>query len=215
MLQVQPDKIRDNPVPPSVWLEEAKVDNQRVALRDSRFPLRVPGGVKIWDLPPAGKALELAPSHGKLEFAFTALSFNSPENVHFRHRLKNFDTEWVEAGTQRSAKYPRLAAGRYEFEVSACDESGVWNERGFHLALVVQPLFWQTWWFRLGVLGVFTAGVGGAVRYFSFRRLRREVERRERQEGLQKGRTRIARDMHDEVGSKLSRLSLLRTCGNA
>jgi signal transduction histidine kinase len=77
------------------------------------------------------------------------------------------------------------------------------------LPLVVQPFSWQTWWFRLGVVMAFTASVVGLVRYLSFRRLRRELERLERQAELQKERTRIARDMHDEVGAKLSRLSLL------
>jgi len=85
----------------------------------------------------------------------------------------------------------------------------VWNEQGFHLSFVVQPFFWQTWWFRLGVVGAFTAGVIGAVRYFSFRRLRLKLARLEQAEALHRERARIARDMHDEVGTKLSRLSLL------
>jgi signal transduction histidine kinase/ligand-binding sensor domain-containing protein len=198
VLTVQPDKIRDNPIPPAVLLKQVKLDDRLVALYQSQFPLRAPG-----------EPLQLPPRHGKIEFAFTALSFNSPENVHFRYRLKGFDTEWVEAGAQRSAKYPRLRAGRYEFEVTACNEAGVWSQAGFRLPLTVQPFYWQTWWFGLGVLAAFTAAVIGLVRYVSFRRLRRKLDHLERQAELQKERARIARDMHDEVGAKLSRLSLL------
>jgi signal transduction histidine kinase/ligand-binding sensor domain-containing protein len=209
LLMVQPEKIRANPTPPPVLLNEVKVDDHRVALYDSQSPLRALDEAKLTDLRPPGVELQLLPGHGKLEFAFTALSFNSPENVHFRYRLKGFDTEWMEAGTQRSAKYPRLPAGRYEFEVTACNEAGVWNETGFRLPFTVPPFFWQTWWFRLGALAAFTGSVAGLVRYFSFRRLQRELEQLARQAELQKERARIARDMHDEVGAKLSRLSLL------
>lgn len=209
LLTVQPDKIRDNPTPPPVLLREVKVDEHLVALYDSRMPLLATGEAKLTDLKGAGATMQLAPHHTKLEFGFTALSFNSPENVHFRHRLKGFDEEWIEAGTQRNAKYPRLPAGRYEFEVTACNEAGVWNQTGFRLPFVVRPYFWQTWWFRLGVLAAFTASLIALVRYFSFRRLRRQLVQLERQAELQRERTRIARDMHDEVGTKLSRLSLL------
>ena len=209
LLTVQPDKIRDNPVAPHVLLTDVKVDDHLVALQDLQSPLRAPSGSLLADLRTSGMSLELPPQHGKIEFAFTALSFNSPENVHFRHRLKGFDEEWIEAGTQRNAKYPRLPAGRYEFEVTACNEAGVWNQTGFRLPFVVRPFFWQTWWFRLGVLAAFTASLVALVRYFSFRRLRRQLVQLERQAELQRERTRIARDMHDEVGTKLSRLSLL------
>lgn len=209
LLTVQPEKISGNPLSPHVLLTEVKVDDQLVALHDSRSALRSPSSLSLVNLKSPGVSVELPPRHGKIEFEFTALSFNSPENVHFRHRLKNFDTDWVEAGTQRIAKYPRLNPGAYEFEVTACNEAGVWSEDGFHLPFVVQPIFWQTWWFRVGVVLVFTASVIGVVRYFSFRRLRAELDHLARQAELQKERTRIARDMHDEVGSKLSRLSLL------
>ena len=209
VLTVQPDKIRDNPIPPSVLVKEVRMDDRLFALYESRFPLRAPGESKLMDLRAPGGPLQLPPQHSKIEFAFTALSFNSPENVQFRYRLKGFDTEWIEGGTQRSAKYPRLPANRYEFEVTACNEAGVWSQTGFRLPFTVQPFYWQTWWFRFGVLAAFTAGVIGLVRYVSFRRLRRELDHLERQAELHKERTRIARDMHDEVGSKLSRLSLL------
>jgi signal transduction histidine kinase/ligand-binding sensor domain-containing protein len=205
----QPHKMRDNPEPPPVVLERVTVDDLTVARYDYKFPL-LPADK------PSGEALQsmtaplrLPPRHQKLEFQFAALSYSSPENVQFRYQLKNFDQNWNESGPTPSARYPRLAAGNYEFQVQACNEAGVWNEVGFRLNLAVLPFFWQTWWFRFGVLATFTAGVVGVVRYFSFRRLQRELARLEQQAALHRERTRIARDMHDEVGSKLSRLSLL------
>jgi hypothetical protein len=89
------------------------MDDHPVALYDSHFPLRAPGESKLLDLHAPGQPLQLPPRHAKIEFAFTALSFSSPENVQFRYRLRGFDTEWTEAGTQRNAKYPHLPAGSY------------------------------------------------------------------------------------------------------
>lgn len=209
LVTVQPDRIHDNPLPPPVLLTEVRIDDRIVAVRDSKMPLRAPGQANLVDLGVPAATLKLPPGHTKLEFAFTALSFSSPENVHFRYWLRGFDKEWIEAGTQRTAKYPLLPAGPYEFQVTACNDAGVWNETGFRFPFEVEPFLSQTWWFRIGVVALFTSGIIGLVRYFSFRRLRFKLLRLEQEEALHRERARIARDMHDEVGTKLSRLSLL------
>ena len=206
---VYADKLVDSLQPPPVVLDRVRVDDRAVALHDSRSPLRAPSHRPMLELGDSGGRLDLPAAHRKLEFDFAALSFASPENVSFRYCLKNFDPDWIEAGAQRSATYPRLPAGSYEFRVQACENGGAWSERGGRLELEVMPFFWQEWWFRLGMLTLFTASIIGVVRYFSYRRLRRELERLEELAALHKERARIARDMHDEVGSKLSRLSLL------
>ncbi len=208
LLMIQPDKIRDNPTPPPVVLERVSVDDQAVALRDVRLHTPAPGSAPLADLL-TGHDLHLSPGHRKLEFEFAALSFTSPESVHFRYRLKNFDKEWIEVGTQHAATYPQLPAGNYEFKVIACNNAGVWNEKGATIAFTVAPFFWQTWWFRSVGLVLFTAALIKAVRNFSFRRLREKMRGLEQQAALNKERVRIARDMHDEVGAKLTRLSLL------
>ena len=56
------------------------------------------------------------------------------------------------------------------------------------LAFEVEPFFWQTWWFRLGVLGALVATVVGVVRYVSFRRLRLRLLRLEQETAVQKER---------------------------
>jgi signal transduction histidine kinase/ligand-binding sensor domain-containing protein len=209
VLTVQPDKIRDNPIPPAVYVQEVKLDDQPVALYESRFPLRTPVESRLMDLHASGRPLQLPPRHTKIEFAFTALSFNSPENVQFRYRLKGFDTEWIEAGTLRSARYPQLPAGPYEFEVTACNEAGVWNETGFHLPFAVRPFFWQNWWFRTLLVMTFTAMVIAIVRYVSFRRLRLRMQHLEQQAVLDKERTRIAKDLHDDLGASMTQMTLV------
>ena len=209
LLTVRPAGVHLNPVPPPVHLERVMVDDQTVALYDSQSPLRTGPNTGALDLRQTNAVLQLPPRQRKMEFEFAALSFSSPENVQFRYRLDNFDDQWVEAGREHTAKYPHLPPGNYRFRVIACNNSGIWNEAGAVLTFVVAPFFGQPWWFRGLALLLFTAGVVAVVRYVSFRRLRARMALLEQQAAVEKERTRIARDMHDEVGAKLTRLSLL------
>jgi hypothetical protein len=209
LLSVRPAILHDNTVPPPVVLERVSVDDKTVALYDAQSPLQTQSGNGWLDLRQSKIRLSLSPRHRKLEFEFAALSFASPENVLLRYRLDNFDENWVEAGTHRRAIYPHLPPGGYQFHVAACNNAGVWNETGASLKFTVPPFFWQQWWFRGLVLIVFTALVVAVVRYVSFRRLHARMAQLEQQAAIEKERTRIARDMHDEVGAKLTRLSLL------
>ena len=97
----------------------------------------------------------------------------------------------------------------YRFHVIACNNSGVWNETGAVLAFSVEPFFWERWWFRFAVLGVFTLSVIAIVRYVSFRRLHHHVRQLEHQTTLHKERARIAKDIHDELGANLTQIALL------
>ncbi len=209
LLRVQPDRIQDNTNPPPVVLERVTVDDHAIALWKGRSPLRAGADTNAVDLSSSGATLRLAPGHRKVGFEFTALSYASSENVNFRYRLDNFDKDWIEAEGQRIAKYPRLPAGRYNFQVQACNNAGVWNWAGFKLPFEVTPFVWQTWWFRLLVLAGFTTVVAGSARCFFSRRLQRQVEQLEQQAAVQKDRARIAQDLHDDLGAGLTEIGLL------
>jgi signal transduction histidine kinase len=73
----------------------------------------------------------------------------------------------------------------------------------------VEPFLWQTWWFQLAIVAAFTGVLIASVRYVSFRRLRSRVRTLEQQAALEKERARIARDIHDDVGNRLTKITLL------
>jgi len=209
LLMVEAGNIRDNPEPPPVRLERVTVDDQTMALYDARSPLHVERGTNLLDLRDPAGGLRVAPGHRKLEIEFAALSFASPENVQFRYRLGGFDRKWTEAGPRHHATYPQLPAGDYEFRVLACNNAGVWNETGAALALVVSPFFWETWWFRIGGGVATVIAAGGSVFLVSRRRYRQKLARLEARRALEHERSRIAKDIHDDLGASLTHIILL------
>jgi len=153
--------------------------------------------------------LRLGPGLRSLDVAFTAVSFTAPQQTRFRHMLEGFDLDWVASEGTRRAHYGPLPPGRYRFRVIAVNADGVWNEAGDSLSLVVVAPIWRSWWF-LASSGLLAVGVIWAVvRYITFRRLRARLKLSEQKRAMERERTRIAQDMHDEIGSKLTRISFL------
>jgi hypothetical protein len=188
LLKVDTAAENPNRRPPPMLLDECRIDNRPVTLDR---PVRVKSDAR------------------KLEFRFSVLSYTAPERVQVRHRLDGFDSDWVEAGSIRAVNYPKLPPGDYRLHINACNNDGVWNEQGIQLAFVVLPAWWQTPWFRAMALAGFAVLIGLSVRYWSHRRLRRELERMEQHQALEKERARIARDLHDDLGVSLTQIALL------
>ena len=191
LVVVDPAGASINPLPPPVRIEEMRVDDKKFADGYYAGPLKIP------------------PGRHRIEFEYNGLSFVAPEKVRFKCRLNNFEPEWADAGTKRVATYNYIPPGNYSFQVTACNNDGVWNETGARLKFEVLPYFWQTTWFRI-LAGVATVLVASAAVWFDTRRrMRRKLERAERQRDIERERTRIARDIHDDLGAQLTRITMM------
>jgi signal transduction histidine kinase/ligand-binding sensor domain-containing protein len=150
------------------------------------------------EIPTVGlERLELEYWEDTLEFEFAALSFAQPEGNRYRYWLEGLDEDWVEAGDRRFARYVRVPAGNYTLHVQAANHDGVWNRAGITLPIVVSPPVWETLWFRLLVGAAVAAAIYGLYRY----RLARLL-------AVERLRTRIAGDLHDQLSSDLSGIAL-------
>lgn len=159
-------------------------------------------------LPSSDSSLTLAPGSGRiLEFQYTANTFMGAEKTRFQYRLVGLDRNWIEAGLSRRAYYANVSPGAYRFEVRAASKHGVWSERGASMRLILQPHFYQTWWFYLAggasIAGLLYQGIAWRLKEL------RKIERLERHIALEDQRKRIARDIHDELGSSLTQIAQL------
>ena len=195
--------LRENLEPPPVLIKQVLVDDKVVATYGGVIPVQ-----HAVDLNEPQTVLQLPPSHHRLEFDFTVLSFSAPENIQCQYHLTGFDDDWIDAGTLRNVSYSRLPAGDYQFQVRARNGDGAWDETG-RLTLSVSPFFWQTWWFRLTAFFGLAVVAILIVRQILLRRLRLKLRALEQESALEKERSRIAKDIHDDLGGSLTQIKLL------
>ncbi len=182
-----------------------------LAIADTAAPPAFVVSAKCDDEPRAldQGALRISARVRKLELRLSVLCLSTPDRVQIKYRLDGFDSEWIAAGSDRTAVYPRLPPGSYRLRAMASLGNGVWKETPSALTLTVIPLWWQTLWFQLAVTAAGVALVVFVVRTVSHRRLRSRLERLERESAIERERARIARNIHDDLGASLTRISLL------
>ena len=209
MAVIRPEWMVDDPPAPAVIIERLSVNGQPVAAYDNRIaPSHNPAG-GVAELYGLTDKLSLGRGVHQLGVEYNVVSFAGQDNVRFRYRLNGLDDFWVDARTQRTAYYSQVPPGHYQFRVSACNNEGIWNETGTTLEFTVVPYFWQTTWFRV-LSGLAAVGlVGGGVWLETRRRHRHKIERLEFQQAVERERGRIARDMHDDLGSHLTQIVML------
>src|SRR5271170_1719068 len=179
---IDPHHIPFNKLPPPVHIEEVTADRktywQNLSGDASSSHPRLPPLVR------------------DLTIDYTALSFVAPEKVLFRYKLEGLDSDWQDAGNRRQAFYTNLPPRNYRFRVSACNNSGVWNEAGTFLDFSIAPAYYQTTWFRVSCVAAFLVLLWGLYR------LRIQQLQHQFAIGLEarvNERTRIARDLHDTL----------------
>jgi len=200
VVSVIPREVKVNRRPPPVVIEEMRVDGEpsdfKAVANDETISAAIP-------------PLRIAPGRHYVEFRFTGINFTSPDKVRFKWQLEGAEKRWRESVNQRSAGYGPLLPGEYRFRVLAANSDGFWNEAGASIGFAVQPFFWQTWWFETSLIGGVCLGLVLVATFAQHRRHRLELERLEHRNEMERERTRIAQDLHDDLGTGLTQISLL------
>ena len=142
--------------------------------------------------------VELAPDRNQLQIDFASIGFAPGDVLRYQYELIGADTDWSSPSLERTVTYAKLAPGAYRFVVRALNADGLSSPQPAAVAFRVLAPFWQQWWF----LGLSGALAGLAFVGLHRNRVRRLVE-------LERIRTRIAGDLHDEIGSTLSQIAIL------
>jgi signal transduction histidine kinase len=128
---------------------------------------------------------------------FAAPYFSGTEKIQYRYMLEGVDKDWVDAGTRNVASYPNTGSGNFSFRVRASVDNGQWVESKMVLRIEVVPPFWKRLWFY-AIIALLIGGAAFAVYGYSINELLKR----------QAIRNKIAQDLHDNIGSTLSSISV-------
>ena len=180
-----PEEVKDNPHIPPIVLTSFKIFEQEVASTE------ISGTID------AVKEISLSYKDNFFSFEFVALDYTNPQKNQYAYKLEDFDEDWICSGTRRYASYTNLYPGEYIFKVKGSNNDGVWNEEGASVKIIITPPYWQTLWFRGLTASLILLIAFGGYRLHVAKLL--EMERL---------RVRIASDLHDDIGSTLTKISL-------
>lgn len=189
----RPEQVRTNTFQPKVQLTDFRV-NERHYQADTYIGETT--------------EIELDYNHSTFSVHFTALDFFSNGQNVYQYRLKGWETEWITT-SNTFARYVRLPAEKYVFEIKAANSDGFWSDEIRQLSIFIKPPFWQTWWFRfIAFLSVLALGIGMyrwrilSIKRFQQERLDLVVKTQEAE------RKQLASELHDDLGMQLSTLQI-------
>ena len=209
---IDPRAVRRNEVPPPVVIEQVRADDELIfgdgmeseaQGKDSEPAVPEPDNRRS-----SSNHHRLAAGRARvLEIHYTANSFAAPSRMRFKYRLDGYDRDWrYDEDNRRVAFYTRLRPGAYNFQVAACNNHDVWCELPATFSFTLAPYYWQTPMFFV-MVGAALVGFAAAIQAYRLRWQRR-VLRLEQKQAMADERTRIARDLHDDLGTALTGLAL-------
>jgi signal transduction histidine kinase/ligand-binding sensor domain-containing protein len=143
------------------------------------------------------ESIRLPYTRNRIELRFAALSYRDPAMLRYQVRLRR-DAPWLDASSRPSFQFVDLPPGTYQPEVRASLDGSRWSEAPARLSFAVLPPFWRTWWFAAAVSTLVASAAYGIYHA----RVARLI-------ALERVRTDIATDLHDDIGASLSRTAIL------
>jgi signal transduction histidine kinase/ligand-binding sensor domain-containing protein len=190
VFEVEPVIPAQNNAEPQLLIEEIKINGKQVL--QSPYPLK------------------LNYSQRNINFSVAAPTFVDERQVKYSYLLTGGgNTAWSDTTSSADIALLNLSPGNYTLKVKAFFSSTSYSPKELEFSFAILPPWWQTWWFKLGI-GLLGIGLLGLiVRNYYQRKLRSQRATLEKQQAIEKERTRIATDMHDDLGAGLSRIKFL------
>lgn len=216
--QVEFDELREAPDGRTLWLGgpdgafsvdlAAAAPKFRAPEARWRAVRLLEGDHSVFDgagLPPGAVALPAAQRAVRLEFAAAALRVHlgGKTGVEYRTRAAGVDHGWTPWSANATRELTNLPPGDVRLEVQARNHLG--GEGPVAVLTLALPYFWwETWWVRTLAVVVGVLLVAAVVRWLVRRQFQQRIALLEAQAAVQQERLRIARDMHDDLGSTLA-----------
>ena len=128
---------------------------------------------------------------------YSPLSYNDRDNLKYYYRLEGSENSWILSDPRLGVRVAALSPGKYVFMIRSENQEGKFSAIT-RLPITIKPAFYQTWWFFSMIILLILLGIFILHRY----RLRRLLE-------VHRLREKVARDLHDDVGSTLTSIHIL------
>jgi two-component sensor histidine kinase len=182
LLLFQPSHFTTSKAPPDVAITDFKLFNQFLPV-DSLLQHR---------------QITLGPDQNSFSIYFSSLSYQQNGRLTFYYRMEGINKDWLISDGTHFQNYALLPPGQYEFQVFAENSEGVRSPNITKLSVVIEPPFWRTAWFLCLLTVLFIL----AVYHLHNLRIQRLL-------AVERVRSRVARDLHDDMGSTLSTINIL------
>lgn len=167
-----------------------------------------PNIVKVYHFP--NDTLDLGYSDLTLRLRFVAPSWHNPRRVTYYCKLIGVDNNWTDLGNEGRVQYSLLTPGSYFFRVRAVSPEGIVDSTGATLCFVIAPPFWATAWFRVITALVIFGSLIILLRTIATRSQRKKIGvLKLRNQIMEQERVRFSRDIHDEIGTGLTKIAVL------
>jgi signal transduction histidine kinase/ligand-binding sensor domain-containing protein len=167
--------------------------------RDTVPPAIFITGLQVNGRPvPLQSEVDLGSTDRSCRVEFATVRLRRPRDIRYQYMLSGIDTAWSAPSRERSISLAGLRPGTYTLLLRAVNSEQIASIAPARLRLVVRPPFWQSWWFIL----LTVAAIGGILVFVIRSRVRRLLE-------IERIRARIAADLHDDIGSGLTRIALM------
>jgi ligand-binding sensor domain-containing protein/two-component sensor histidine kinase len=143
----------------------------------------------------------LAYNQNNLKFEFSLLSHFREAATRYRTQMVGLEAEPTDWATSPNREFNYLPDGNYAFKVWAKDYSGIISGP-LELSFQVRPAPWKSWW-AYSLYALLVATLGAGIAYAIYR------ARLQRMLAMERVRTRIATDLHDDIGATLSQIAVL------
>ncbi|GGA81560.1 sensor histidine kinase [Puia dinghuensis] len=156
------------------------------------------------------KTLRLPYDHNAIAFSIGVTSFINETETRYSYLLEGSNNlNWSTPSDRSAINLVNLAPGRYTLRVKAQFLTGDYPDLTAAYPFVILPPWWQTWWFRTAAATALAAILLLLIRFYIRRKLLVQRIALENKQAIEKERTRIATDMHDDLGAGLSRIKFL------
>lgn len=153
--------------------------------------------------------IDLSYKENIIKIKFASTDYSNPEKIKYSYKLEGFDRDWSIPCNIKEAVYTNLDPGKYVFKVKTQNSDGIWSENETSVNIYVSPPFWKTWWFYTLIAALITGLIIFIYNYRIKSKIKKLIELekiKERERELM--REQASRDYHDELGHKLTRISL-------